>query len=133
MNYVADTDVVSFIFKKDTRSAFYEAQVVGQSAAISFMTVAELGAWAIRSRWGPTRIAALESFLRRRFVTVLSNRDLCRLWADVSVAGRRAGRPIESCDAWMAATAQQLGLPLLTHNRAHFAGVPNLSVISAAP
>lgn len=43
---------------------------------------------------------------------------------------RRNGRPIAAADAWVAATALHLGVPLITHNRNHFIGVDGLNVIS---
>lgn len=46
---------------------------------------------------------------------------------------RRAGRPVAVADAWNAATALMLGLPLVTHNRSHFAHIANLTVTSEAP
>jgi predicted nucleic acid-binding protein len=133
MTPVVDTDVASFMFKSDSRATTYEARLVGLSPVISFMTIAEMDSWALRYRWGPARIARMEAFLRSRFVTIFADRNLCRRWAEVTVSCRRAGRPIESSDAWIAATALKLGVPLVTHNRNDYAGVPNLSIISAAP
>jgi predicted nucleic acid-binding protein len=48
----------------------------------------------------------------------------------VRAAGRSAGRPIERQDAWIAATALYLDLPLVTHNARHFASVPGLQLIT---
>jgi len=53
----------------------------------------------------------------------------CRAASDA----RRSGRPIATADAWNAATALLLGLPLVTHNRSHFAHVAGLTIISEAP
>lgn len=39
---IVDTDVVSYQFKGDTRSARYTPLLAGSLAAISFMTLAEL-------------------------------------------------------------------------------------------
>jgi tRNA(fMet)-specific endonuclease VapC len=132
MNAVVDTDVLSYLFKNDTRAGFYRVQLIGLSPVLSFMTVAELDAWVLRRRWGPARIARLEQFLSH-FQVIPSDRDLCRRWAEVAEACRKAGRPIQVGDAWVAATALYLGAPLLTHNRADYTAVSGLSVISAAP
>ena len=43
---------------------------------------------------------------------------------------RRAGTPMSVADAWVAATALHLQLPLVTHNRTHFAGIAGLTIIS---
>ncbi len=39
---VVDTDVISFLFKRDTRAKLYEPHLSGRQLVISFMTVAEL-------------------------------------------------------------------------------------------
>ncbi len=41
---VVDTDVVSFLFKRDTRAQAYKRHLVGRRLVVSFMTVAELEA-----------------------------------------------------------------------------------------
>jgi tRNA(fMet)-specific endonuclease VapC len=129
---VVDTDVVSYLFKGDTRSGPYQIALANRATSISFMSLAELDFWALRSRWGQARKAQLGAYLTR-FSVVPPTRNLCRRWAEVTFACRRAGRPIESADAWIAATALELGVPLITHNRSDYAGVPNLSIISAGP
>lgn len=133
MNAVADTGVASFIFKNDSRASFYEAQLIGLLPVVSFMTIAEMDAWALRHQWGPTRTARMEAFLQSRFTIVIADRGLCRLWAEVTTACLRAGRPIQTADAWIAATAIQLNAPLFTHNQADFAAVPGLAIVSANP
>jgi tRNA(fMet)-specific endonuclease VapC len=45
-------------------------------------------------------------------------------------SGRRNGRPISAADAWVAATALYLGVPLVTHNQNHFIGIDGLLIIS---
>jgi tRNA(fMet)-specific endonuclease VapC len=57
---VVDTDVVSYLFKRDTRARLYRRHLLGQERIVSFMTLAELDQWAARSRWGASRRAALE-------------------------------------------------------------------------
>jgi len=45
-------------------------------------------------------------------------------------SAKRNGRPIAAADAWIAATALHLGVPLISHNKNHFVGVNHLTVIS---
>jgi predicted nucleic acid-binding protein len=54
---VVDTDVMSYVFKNDTRAAFYEPHLAGKDLIISFVTFAELQRWAIASNWGPFKAA----------------------------------------------------------------------------
>lgn len=49
---VVDTDVISFVFKGDSRAASYAGALAGKQIVVSFMTVAELKRWAIKKRWG---------------------------------------------------------------------------------
>lgn len=53
MNAVVDTDVVSYTFRRDTRAAFYKSRLIGYSAILSFMTVAELDSWVLHWRMRP--------------------------------------------------------------------------------
>jgi len=59
--------------------------------------------------------------------------DTCEIWARITAACHRRGRPRQDNDLWIAATALRYQLPLLTHNRRDFADIPGLTVISEAP
>lgn len=127
---VIDTDVVSYLFKKDTRAGLYQRHLAGRLWVISFMTVAELDLWALRHHWGAVRKARMEQHLRR-FVLYPFDRSLCLSWAEATDSARRNGRPIQTADAWIAATALLASVPLVTHNPADYAGVNGLTVLSA--
>jgi tRNA(fMet)-specific endonuclease VapC len=101
---VFDTDVVSFLFKSDSRSQVYLPHLRDRQWLISFMTEAELEQWALLSNWHAKRIDWLRIFLAR-FAIVPSSRDLVLKWAEVMVAARRVGRRVETADAWIASTA----------------------------
>jgi predicted nucleic acid-binding protein len=126
---VVDTDVLSFYLRSDTRADLYDPHLAGTVIVISFMTVAELDQWALERAWGARRRADLEQYIAS-FAIHLPDRDLCRTWAVVSNRARRNGRPIQVADAWIAATALSLNIPLVTHNRDDYAGVDGLVVIS---
>jgi len=122
---VLDTDVVSFVFKSDTRAELYLPCLEERQWLISFMTEAELEQWALLSGWSAKRVEWLRVFLRR-FAIVPSSHELALKWAHVMVSARRAGRRIETADAWVAATALLYDAPLLTHNTSDYLGVPGL-------
>ena len=104
MALVVDTDVVSFIFKHDTRPALYTPHLSSHILTTSFQTPAELEPWTLASGRGARRREQLARHLRRYFVDYPSP-DLCRRWAGVMDEGRRGGRPIAPADAWVAAPA----------------------------
>ena len=129
MALVVDTDVASFVFKNDTRATLYTPHLSGHMLTISFQTLAELDLWKLAAGWGERRKQQLDRYLRR-FIVEHSSPVLCRRWAEVMEDGRRRGRPIATADAWNAATALLLDLPLVTHNAGDYAGVTGLTVIS---
>jgi predicted nucleic acid-binding protein len=125
---VVDTDVLSFVLKGDSRSAEFEPVLDGRTWVVSFQVVAELYRWADERNHGSKRIAELEA-LFRKLVIVPSSNALAREWARVSAECNRLGRPISCGDAWVAATARLFELPLVTHNRKDFEGVPGLVLL----
>ena len=80
---VVDTDVISYIFKGDTRSASYYPHLSGKLALISFMTLAELRQWALLRNWGDARRQQLEDFLHD-YIVIHSNHQLCSKWAEAT-------------------------------------------------
>jgi len=93
------------------------------------MTLAELWQWAFQRNWGETKRRKLRKHIQT-FTILHSDDDLCRKWAEAVESGRRNGRPIDTADAWVAATALLYNVPVVTHNRKHFAGVDGLTIIS---
>jgi len=129
MAVVVDTDVVSYLFKRDTRAQHYRPHLDGQLPIISFMTLAELERWTLARDWGARRRQDLLNYLRRYLIEP-SSPALCRRWAEATDSARRAGKPILTGDAWVAATALEYDVPLVTHNPSDFAGVVGLTIIS---
>jgi tRNA(fMet)-specific endonuclease VapC len=126
---VVDTDVVSFLFRDDSRADGYRAFLTGRELAVSFQTLAELRRWALLHRWGEARWRRLEGMLEP-FSIFLVDEQVIAAWARITVERERLGRPIATGDAWIAATAWVHGLPLVTHNRRHFEQIVGLQLIS---
>ncbi|HEX5164557.1 MAG TPA: PIN domain-containing protein [Thermomicrobiales bacterium] len=126
-SYVIDTDVVSYLFRGDTRAEHYRALLGESVRVVSFVTLAEVNYWAVSRGWGSTRRRELDDYLDQ-FVVVFSDGDLCEIWARVVHQARRNGRPILPSDAWIAATAISLNVPLITNNLSDYAGVTELQL-----
>ena len=52
ISVVLDTDVVSFLLKRDTRARLYLPYLRDRQSLISSMTEAELEQWALLANWG---------------------------------------------------------------------------------
>ena len=129
---VVDTDVVSFLFKNHPIAKLYDSDLRGNTLALSFMTIAELDRWVIQRNWGQSRRNWLNRYLDP-FVILPYNRALCTRWAEVTVAAQARGYRIDCADAWIAASALLYDIPLVTHNRSDYMGVPGLVLISHTP
>ena len=129
MAIVVDTDIVSYIFKKDTRSELYEPHLIQVPKFISFMTFAELRRWKFQSNWSEIKNKKFEKLLSD-YGVVYADEELCNFWARITINAQKKGRPIETADAWVAAAALMFDVPLITHNRKHFENVENLKIIS---
>jgi predicted nucleic acid-binding protein len=125
-----DTDIVSFLFKADSRAQLYAPRLQGQSLAIAFMTVAELYKWPFERNWGEPRKQGLAQHLKN-YIVLPYDDALAWAWAELVAKTCRA-RPMSLQDSWVAATALRHALPLVTHNRKHFDNVPGLTMISEA-
>jgi predicted nucleic acid-binding protein len=128
---VIDTDVASFIFKWHPEFApRYIAIVRGFALAVSFMTLGEMRQGALDANWGPRKCEVLETYLAD-FEVLHSDNLLCSTWAAVRNESTRKGRPISSADAWIAATAMVLSVPLVTNNPKDYRHLDKLQLVSA--
>jgi toxin FitB len=59
---VVDTDVASGLLRQRL-SGSMRGQLVGQTLAITFVTLGELTKWTLVRQWGPGRQSAFEEFL----------------------------------------------------------------------
>jgi tRNA(fMet)-specific endonuclease VapC len=128
---VLDTDVVSFLFKNDSRAQLYLPMLRNRDLLVSFMTEAELERWIVLAKWGADRVRRFRSFMTG-FASVPSSRGLILQWAEVMAAARGNGRRIDGAGAWIASTALLYGATLITHNPKDYLGVPNLAILSCS-
>ena len=126
---VIDTNVVSYLFKRDSRGDLYRIHVEDKLAMIAAQTFAELELMPLNNNWGSNRHKALRAYLEK-FVFVEANEGVALLWAGIQAKARRAGRPVSVGDAWIAATALAYDAPLVTHNPSDFVNIDGLTVIT---
>ena len=60
-----DTNIVSYLFKRDSRMTRYAPHLEGRELAIAMMTVAELLQWASTHNWEARRLQQLEQAFGR--------------------------------------------------------------------
>ena len=125
---VVDTDVVSYLFKLHPLADPFISALEGHRLFVSFMTLAEIEHGMLRAKWGERLQHRMHRHLEK-YEVVNSTRELCRLWSMVMEESASKGRRISPEDAWIAATALRLNLPLATNNRKHFAHLDRLKFI----
>lgn len=123
---VADTDVVSYLFKRHPLAEAYLGLLSGHSVMISFMTVAEIEYGMESDGWGGPRRAGMRRYLEERFSVVYPDSKTVKIWASIVAGCERKGRSIAHSDAWIAATALRLGVLLVTHNARDYSAVDEL-------
>jgi predicted nucleic acid-binding protein len=110
-----DTNVASILFNRNHRLRQACVDIVaGKQLVISFMTRAELLLWPTANNWGDSRRAAL---------------DTCAIWAEIVGQSRRAGRPVQTADAWISSAARQWSCPLVTTDFRDYDAIEDLEVI----
>ena len=124
-----DTNIVSYIFKRDSRARLYAPHLLDRELAMAMMTVAELLQWAAIRKWGKPRVRRLEQLFDRSTILPV-DMDVCRHWADIRATRSKAGLPISPQDAWIAATARRYRLALVTHNPDDFQPILGLTLIT---
>ena len=113
---VLDTSVLSLMYKNRPEFIPYQKFQGTKVGFISFHSIAEMRSGALYNNWGIRKRMELEAFFRR-FELVEYTSELADSWAEISSYAKRVGRRLEAGDAWVAATAQLLEIPLLTHDK----------------
>lgn len=122
---IADTSV--FIAHESGR-ALVEVRLPEQ-IAVSVVTIAELRAGVLAAAEAPTRarrLAALTAALALDPFPITES--VAEAWAELRISLRDAGLRMPVNDSWIAATAVDLGVPVLTQD-SDYVQLPGLDVI----
>lgn len=117
-----DTDAFSLLYlRKDPHRRFREL-VDGHLLVVSFATIGELRAGAIKARWGEARRANLERVLRENHLVLTATDAVVESYAQLQArfAVRLKGGGVN--DMWTAACAlaQPEPVPIVTNNFSDF-------------
>jgi len=126
VSYLLDTDICSAHLKQQTSVSSRFLQHLGQLHT-SVLSVGELLTWACRRAAPAQRTRNVRDLLND--VTVLPVTDeIAAEFGRLRATLLDAGRPTPIIDLWIAATAIQHGLTIVTHNVRDFAHVPGVAV-----
>jgi len=124
-----DINIISYIFRKDSRANLYEPHLVGRLKIIAAQTFAELELMPLQNSWSEKRHQKLRELLQD-YVIIEANKEVCLYWAKIQFEARKNGTPVSVGDAWIAATALAYSIPLVTHNYKDFKNISGLQIIS---
>jgi tRNA(fMet)-specific endonuclease VapC len=129
---LVDTDVFIWLTRGKEQAARYAPLVSGKRIVLSFATVAELWRGAYARDYNETSRRNLEAAIGLTVVVSPTN-ELTHAWAQLSNETRAAGHPLgqkaQAHDAWVAATARHMKIPLLTNNRRHFENIEGVGLV----
>jgi tRNA(fMet)-specific endonuclease VapC len=125
---VVDTDVISYMFKGGVLGAMFSNLVGTRRAGITSLSLAELRYWAAANDWGHRKIVSLDAFLSR-FLLLQAGSEIANIGGAIRASYEQVGRAISWPDAWVAATALWLDVPLVAHDR-DFERIPGLRVVT---
>ncbi len=122
---LVDTSV--FIARELGRTMDHDG--VPEELAVSVVTAAELRAGVLGATDLATRARRLVTLeLVLAMLPLPIDAPVAEAWAELRVALRDAGRKMKANDAWIAATAIALGVPVVTQD-GDFDSVPGLAVV----
>ena len=125
---ISDTNVISYIHAASPLGLAYRDLIDHRDVGLSGHTIAELRAGPVIGRWGERRLNRYLQFLEE-FTHVPCTREMAEVCGAIRGMRRRIGEPIDWADAWAAACALWLDVPLVTHDR-DLEGIPDLRVIT---
>lgn len=122
-----DTDVFSWLYSGRGRHHDFRQLVDGHLLVVSFATVGELRAGALRANWGERRRGRLEQMLRENYIVLTATDAVVQKYAELYArfTGRLKGGGVN--DMWTAACAlaQPAPVPVVTNNLADFHTIAN--------
>ena len=119
---LVDADVFSMVHYAKGRYRDFEPFLIGRALLLSFCSVGELRAGAIKNQWGSPRRAQQESFIKAYTIV----RPTSAAVDEYAVLHARLHDTLKGGgvnDMWTAAIALSLGVPVATNNLSDFSRI----------
>lgn len=126
---IVDTNILSYMLKRDPRIGQYRPHLQSHTLAVTFVNVGELYHGARKAQWGERRVSEIASLIQSLHLLTY-NEDVAISYGELKAERDAIGKPITQHDAWIAACALCSNTPLITHNAKDFRGIPGLRVIT---
>jgi tRNA(fMet)-specific endonuclease VapC len=126
---IADTNVLSYMFRRSYLGQEYLDLVGNSSIGITGPCIAEIYRGAALGNWGYRKRAEMAEFLGR-FGYVPEMPVIAELCGNLHARREIIGRRMEWPDAWAAASALWYDVPLVTHDR-DLEAIPGLRIVTA--
>jgi tRNA(fMet)-specific endonuclease VapC len=119
MNYVFDTDIIIYWLKgnKQIENRVLEEGI--EKISISFVTLSELFYGAYKSQRKKENIANVKMLIQK-IECVETNPDICNIYGKLKAVLEKEGKIIDDADLFIAATALDKNMVLVTNNTKHF-------------
>jgi predicted nucleic acid-binding protein len=114
---VLDTDIASLLWRGQLEPADRQ-KLVGHTAVLTFVTVAEFWQGAYKRNWNEQQTAKLAEYYGK-FELIRYDFDIVKTWGKLSGLAMAAGATVPANDCWIAACCVSHDYPLLTHDK-HF-------------
>ena len=130
---VVDTNVINYMLKKQPQFEKFRPFLERKQLVLSFASVAELFFWkriVKDEKERKRRMRILQEFIRRCMV-IHSSLSLCIRAASLAYLFQKRGSKFRRKwhDIWIAATAIELNIPLVTNNKKDFSWIPQLELL----
>jgi tRNA(fMet)-specific endonuclease VapC len=124
-----DTNVAIYLVKEHRLFDLYREDLRGKGYALGFVNAAELLLTARRAQDSAKTLKYWEEHLSD-YRILLPDQPVQEVWSQIKAHCLDRGRPRGDNDLWTAALAIRWELPLVSHNRKHFEGIPGLTLIT---
>lgn len=131
IDVMIDANIGSYVMAGHPIAERYYADIRGKKIGISFQAMAELRVGQRTRGWNQRAFRSyVGGLVEVPYVDEMQ--DLFVQIRTISIERQAAGigRKVQAADAWVAAAALWLGVPLMTHNERDFIDVDDLEVIS---